>query len=371
VPLPRPAAIALSAGYHSAQVEVDVRLNTNEAPEGPPEEFLAELAEIVRNLHANRYPDRDAVALRVAIAAHHGVRPEQVFCANGSNEVLQCLFLAYGGPGRTAVVFEPTYALHAHIARLTGTEVECGARDGLFRVDPDHALSGLRTVAHERGADQPTITMLCSPNNPTGGAEPAATTSRLADAVPGLLVVDEAYGQFAPITALDLVETHPNLAVVRTFSKSRAMAALRLGYLIADPEVISACGQVALPYHLDTVKQAAGLLAFRYEDQMKARVARLTEERGRVAAGLAALGIEVWPSDANFLLFRLPATDASTTWRRLVARSVLVRDVSAYSTLEGCLRVTVGTRLENDRFLEALSDVATSGASTTTPRAGN
>jgi len=352
----RPNEVALAAGYHSAQVEVATRLNTNEAPEAPPQEFLDELAAAVSKLGANRYPDRRAEALRAAIATHHEVDPEQVFCANGSNEVLQCLFLAYGGAGRKAVVFEPTYALHAHIARVTGTDLVTGQRDAHFLVDVPTALELIAGAGTGRDAG-PSITMLCSPNNPTGLAEPPETVTALAEAVPGLLVVDEAYGQFAHWSALQLVASNARVVVARTFSKTWAMAGLRLGYLVANIDVVAACEQVALPYHLDAVKQAAGVLALGYEPQMRQRVARLLEQRGRVAEALAELGVEVWPSDANFILFRLPGLTSADAWQALVDRSILVRDVSGWPGLEGCLRVTIGTATENDRFLAGLAAV--------------
>ena len=358
-PRARPNAVALQEGYHSPQVDVETRLNTNEAPEPPPQQFLDDLARAVSTLHANRYPDRQARALRSAIAAYHGVEPEQVFCANGSNEVLQCLFLAYGGAGRATVVFEPTYALHSHIARLTATDVVIGSRDDRFGVDVPAAIELLASVARQHGSEQPSITMLCSPNNPTGGSEEAGTVAALAAAVPGLLVVDEAYGQFSRHSALDLVADFPSVVVTRTFSKTWAMAALRLGYLVAHAEVVSACEQVALPYHLDAVKQAAGVLALGYEAEMNQRVARLLEQRNRLSAALGALGLECWPSDANFILFRTSSHESADIWQRLLAHSVLVRDVSGWPGLEGCLRVTVGTADENDRFLSGLGAVLT------------
>ncbi len=342
--------VTLREGYHSPQVEVDVRLNTNECPEPPPEEYLAELAEIARHLDANRYPDRQASALGTALADHHGVSPGQVFCANGSNEVLQCLLLAFGGAGRAALVFEPTYALHSHIARLTATDVLTGERDDRFAVDEDRALE---VIAEHR----PDVVFLCSPNNPTGNSEPRATVEAIARAAPGLVVVDEAYAQFSPWSATELLESFGNLVVVRTFSKTWALAALRLGYLLADPKVVEACSSVVLPYHLDSFKQEAGIAALRYDQAMRERVARLAEERGRVVAGLSALLLDVWPSDANFILFRPRDVDSQRVWQGLVDRSVLIRDVSGFPKLEGCLRVTIGTPEENTRFLEALGDV--------------
>jgi len=344
-------------GYHSPQLEAEVRLNTNESPEPPPQAFLEELSAAARSLAANRYPDRDAAELRAALASHHGVETDQVFCANGSNEVLQSLFLAYGGAGRSALVFEPTYALHSHIARITGTDLVTGERTDSFEVDPAGAARLLGEISATRGRGQPNLTMLCSPNNPTGNVESPEVVEALSEMVPGLLVVDEAYGQFAPHSALGLVGPSGGVvAVVRTFSKTWAMAALRLGYLVADPEVVAACRAVALPYHLDALKQQAGVLALSHQGEMEARVARLVEERGRLVHALDEDGVRVWPSAANFVLFRVPGLSAGEMWRRLAGRSVLVRDVSGWPRLENCLRVTVGTREENGRFLEALRE---------------
>ncbi|MGD0983089.1 MAG: histidinol-phosphate transaminase [Acidimicrobiales bacterium] len=356
-PAPDRREIALRPGYHSPQVEVDVRLNTNEAPEPPPAAFLEALALELRSLSLNRYPDREATALRAALASHHGVDPAQVFCANGSNEAIQCLLLAYGGPGHPAVVFEPTYALHSHIARLTGTPLVAGQRDGAFAVDPAEVARTVQAAARQHGQASPAVTFLCSPNNPTGGVETAASVRSVLALVPGILVVDEAYGQFAPWSALDLLGSEPRLVVVRTFSKTWAMAGLRLGYAIADPGVVACLSNVALPYHLDALKQIAGRLAIGFDQEMRDRVAAIVEERGRVAEALAGLSVEVWPSSANFILFRVSPRVGSQVWMGLLDRSVLIRDVSDWPGLDGCLRVTIGTRSENDRFLSALGEV--------------
>jgi len=355
-PKPRPE-VALGPGYHSPQVEVDVRLNTNESPEPPPQAFVDALAEELRSIRLHRYPDREATALRRALAAHHGVEPDQVFCANGSNEVIQCLLLAYGGPGRPAMVFEPTYALHSHIARLTGTPLAEGHRDDAFRVDPDELARTVAGAAERYGRDAPAVTFLCSPNNPTGGAEKVETVRAVLGRVPGLVAVDEAYGQFASWSAIELTDFEPRLVVLRTFSKTWAMAGLRLGYAIADPAVVRALSHTALPYHLDALKQAAGRLALGYEEEMRRRVAATIEERGRVAAALSDLPVELWPSDANFILFRVGPRAGAAVWKGLLEHSVLVRDVSGWPGLEGCLRVTIGTPSENDRFLSALREV--------------
>ena len=344
--------LALMAGYHSPQVEVAVRLNTNEAPESPPEGFTAALLAEIADLDWHRYPDRSYTALREAIAAHHGVDPARVFAANGSNEVLQTLSLTYGGAGRSVAVFEPTYALHSHIAKLTGTGVAVGERTDDHRLD----LGEVRRVI---GEAQPAITYLCSPNNPTGMVEDEATVREVLGMVPGLLVVDEAYGQFAPWSALELVDDDVPLVVTRTYSKTWSMAAARLGYLIGPPAVVEQLDQVVLPYHLDAVKQAAGRIALDFADAMQARVAALVEERGRLVARLSELPVDVWPSGANFVLFRPQRHRGADVWRELVDRSILVRNCADWPRLEDCLRVTIGTPAEDDAFLSALEEVLT------------
>ena len=340
----------LGQGYHSPQVAVDVRLNTNESPYPPPRAWLAALVEELGTIPFHRYPDRAAWALRVELAALHGVRPEHIFVANGSNEVLQTLLLTYGGPERAAALFEPTYALHSHIARLTRTPVALGPRD------PDFALD-LGEVKRLLGEAEPTVTFLCSPNNPTGRCEPPTVVAEVLELAPGLVVVDEAYGQFAPWSALELVGDDVALVVVRTYSKTWSMAAARLGYLVGPASVVAELERRALPYHLDAVKQAAGRLALRFRSEMEARVARVNEQRARLLAGLAELPVQTWPSDANFVLFRPSERDGREVWQDLLDRSVLIRDCSGWPGLAGCLRVTVGTPEENRAFLDALGEV--------------
>ncbi|MDQ3679355.1 MAG: histidinol-phosphate transaminase [Actinomycetota bacterium] len=340
----------LGAGYHSPQVVVDVRLNTNESPYPPPPAFVEALAAELAVIAFNRYPDRKAWALRTSLGQLHRVGPEQVFVANGSNEVLQTLLVTYGGPGRQAAVFEPTYALHSHLARLTRTGLWVGERQPDFRLD----VGEVKRAAAE--AD-PAVTFLCSPNNPTGGAEPGAVVEEVLDLAPGLVVVDEAYGQFAPWSALALVGDDVGLVVVRTYSKTWSMAAARLGYLVGPAPVVAALERRALPYHLDAVKQAAGRLALRFTAEMESRVAAVKDERERVLGALRDLAVETWPSDANFVLIRPGAPEGREVWSGLVERSVLVRDVGGWPRLAGCLRVTIGTPAENDAFLAALAEV--------------
>ena len=337
-------------GYHSAQVTVDVRLNTNESPYPPPpawrEAFLAELA----TTPFHRYPDREALALRTAIGELHGVGPEQVLAGNGSNEVIQALCLAYGGPGRTVAVFEPTYALHSHIPHITGTAVAVGERRDDFSLDPAEVERAVTEA-------QPAITFLCSPNNPTGRIDGPEIVEAALAAAPGLVLVDEAYAQFASWSALAMMSGDQPLVVTRTFSKTWSMAACRLGYLVAPAPVVAAAERAMLPYHLDAPTQIAGRLALRFTADMEARVALLVSERERLAAALGAQPVDTWPSGANFLLFRPRDIDGPTVWKGLVERSVLVRDCSSWPRLDGCLRVTVGTPAEDDVFLTALREV--------------
>jgi histidinol-phosphate aminotransferase len=344
--------LGLFEGYHSPQVVVDVRLNTNESPFAPPPGWLDALHEAIDAIAFHRYPDRAFTALRTALAEQHGVRPDQVFVANGSNEVLQTLLLTYGGPGRTAAVFEPTYALHSHIAKVTGTAVAIGERNDDFTLD-------MGEVDRILGEARPDVAFLCSPNNPTGRVETADTVRHFLANAPGMVVVDEAYGQFSRWSALELVDDETPLVVVRTFSKTWSMAAARLGYCVAPASVVAALEQVVLPYHLDAMKQAAGTLATRFKSEMEARVAVINEERGRIAAAFADLPVDTWPSEANFILFRPQARDGNDVWQALVDRSVLVRNCASWPNLKGCLRVTVGTPEENDRFLDALREVLT------------
>ena len=337
-------------GYHSPQVHVRVRLNTNESPFPPPAAWRDAFAAELSRVEWHRYPDRAATALREGIASLHGVRPDQVFAANGSNEVLQTLLLTFAGPGRTVATFEPTYQLHGHIARLTGASVAEGERAADFTLD----LAEVRRVLAEA---QPTVTFLCSPNNPTGLEEPEANVREVLSAAPGLLVVDEAYGQFASWSAMGLVHDDTPMVVSRTFSKTWSMAGSRLGYLVGPSWLVAELDKVVLPYHLDAAKQIAGRLALQYADEMEARVQLVVSERERLVAAMSALPIDVFPSGANFVLFRPRGVTGRAVWQGLLDRSVLVRDCSSWPRLDDCLRVTIGTPDENDEFLTALSEV--------------
>jgi histidinol-phosphate aminotransferase len=337
-------------GYHSAQVEARVRLNTNESPEPPPAAFRDALAAEISRVDWHRYPDRAATGLREAIADLHGVDPAQVFAANGSNEVLQTVLLAYAGPGRTVATFEPTYQMHAHIARVTGATVVEGERGADFSLDPIE-------VARVIDEHAPAVVFLTSPNNPTGLVEPSDRVRQLLDIAPGLVVVDEAYAQFADHTALDLVGDERDLVVTRTFSKTWSMAGARLGYLVGPSSLVAELDKVVLPYHLDVVKQIAGRLALRFTDDMDARVKHLIAERERVSERLRSMPVDVVPSGANFVLFRPRRQRGRVVWEGLLERGVLIRDCSSWPRLDDHLRVTIGTPEENTSFLDALEAV--------------
>jgi histidinol-phosphate aminotransferase len=337
-------------GYHSPQVEVDVRLNTNESPYPVPDAFRDALAAELSRVEWHRYPDRAATALREDIAASMGVDASQVFVANGSNEVLQTVCLAYGGAGRWAVDFQPTYLMHGQIAEIAGTSVHHGRRAPDFSLDLDE----VRTVVADK---QPAITFLCSPNNPTGMVEPPEVVREVADLAPGVVVVDEAYGEFADWSALELLDDDRPLVVSRTYSKTWSMAAARLGYLVGPSWLVAELEKVVLPYHLDTVKQIAGRVALRFQSEMEERVKALVSERERLVAALFELPVQQWPSGANYILFRPLSKPGKEVWQGLLDRSVLVRDTSSWPGLEGCLRVTVGTPEEDDAFLAALNEV--------------
>ncbi len=345
-------------GYHSPQLDVEVRLNTNESALEPPPEFAQALATEITNIAWNRYPDRAALALREAISARHpGTTPDQIFVANGSNEVLQTLCLTFGGHGSVVATFEPTYAMYSQIARTTQCDLVEIERDESYQVRID-------SIDELAAASKPQLMFLCSPNNPTGTPEQLETIKYALEASDGVVVVDEAYGQFASFSALDLLDdsaalTTPaaceRLVVVRTFSKTWALAGLRLGYCVAPAWMVAEFEKVVLPYHVDVFKQLAGRLALQFDAQMSQRVAAVVAERKRVSDELSSLGFKVSPSHANFVLFNTTPVGRSgdEVWRALVDRSVLVRNCSSWPRLANCLRATIGTSAENDRLLAA------------------
>jgi len=340
--------IKVMAKYHSPQVDVPIRLNTNESPFSPPQAWLDDVRAAVDDIDWNRYPSRQATQLRSAIAKRHGVALDNVFVANGSNEVLQTLLLTYAGNGRTVATFEPSYQLHAHLARISGATVVNGERRNDFTLDPSEVQRVMTT-------HQPHVTFLCSPNNPTGLVEDRSIIEDVVSKAPGIVLVDEAYAEFSDWSAMDLVTDSGSVAVSRTFSKTWSLAALRLGYLIGPAWMTEQLESVVLPYHLDAFKQIAGEKALMYVEDMNARVAGIVAERERISAGLTEMDVELWASGSNFILFRPRSVEADVVWQRLLDAGVLVRDCSSWERLSGCLRVTVGTPAENSAFLNALS----------------
>jgi histidinol-phosphate aminotransferase len=325
-------------------------MNTNESPYPPPAELVEEVAAELRTIALNRYPDRDATGLYKAISEHAMWPVEGLWVANGSNEVFMHLFLGFGGPGRTTLVFEPTYSLHSLIPKIATTRVMSAGRDEELHIALDAALEAV-----ER--DQPEIVVVCSPNNPTGDCEPHSTITALMEVAPGLVVVDEAYGEFAEPadSVVPLLATHPNLVVTKTFSKAWRLAGVRIGYMLAEPTLIEELARVRLPYHLSAVTQVIGEAALRHSKETLELVGALVKERDRCAEGLARVGLKVYPSKANFVLFEVP--DAQRVWHRLLEREVLVRNYSGTRGLENCLRVTAGLPEESDAFLAAMGDV--------------
>ena len=333
--------------YDSPQLEVVARLNTNECPLPLPAGFSDDLAAAVRELPLNRYPDGQMRALREAISERTGHAVDGVWTANGSNEILLQLLMAYGGAGRRAALFEPTYLLHRRLCWLTLTEIVERRLARPFEIDDDDvAWAGMS------GAD---IAFVCSPNNPTGNVQPVDAIRSLASGSDALVIVDEAYVEFGGETALPLVPEHPNIAVVRTFSKAFALAGARIGYVLSSPEIVGDLQRVRLPYHLSTLTQAAGLTALRHADEAAAGLEAIRTERDRIVQALSKIeGSTVFPSQANFVLFQPPG-DAKEVWQGLLDRGVLVRDLT--DVVPNGLRVTAGTTHEVDLFLKALEEV--------------
>ena len=351
--------------YGAPQLAVPVRLNTNENPHPPSkalvDDVVRSVGEVAANLH--RYPDRDAVALRRDLAGYlttqTGVQlgVENVWAANGSNEILQQLLQAFGGPGRTAIGFVPSYSMHPIISGATRTDWLEAARADDFSLDVDAAVAAI--------ADRkPDVVFIASPNNPSGQSVSLPDLRRLLDVVPGILIVDEAYGEFSSQpSAVALVQEYPTkLIVTRTMSKAFAFAGGRLGYLIATPAVIDAMLLVRLPYHLSCVTQAAARAALRHADDTLSSVAALIAERERVTTALTRMGFRVIPSDANFVLFGEFA-NAPATWQRYLDAGILIRDVG----IPGYLRATTGLTEENDAFLRASAQIAATELAPATP----
>lgn len=339
--------------YGAPQIDVPVRLNTNENPFGPSRALVKDLGSAISEigLRLNRYPDRDAAELRSNLSRYINqlsdttFTPLNIWAANGSNEIIQSLFLAFGGSNRSALGFEPSYSMHRNIARITGTKWIEVPRTTDFTIDLENARLKIQEL-------RPSLIFLTTPNNPTGTVSAISQVVALAEAsaaIGALLVVDEAYQEFSSEqSAVTLIQNFSNVVVCRTMSKAFAFAGARIGYLVADASVIDAMLLVRLPYHLSSATQALALAALSYSQELLANVALLRKERERITKDLERMGVMVLPSGANFFLFK--AEKPGELWERLLSHGVLIRDVG----LKQFLRVSVGTPHENDRFVSAL-----------------
>ncbi|CAN5476309.1 histidinol-phosphate transaminase [soil metagenome] len=348
--------------YGAPQKHVRYALNVNENTHAIPEPVARHIVESLAAavLTINRYPDREFTALREALAGSlgHGLTPERIWAVNGSNEVIQQLLQAFGGPGRSVLGFPPTYSMHSIIAKGTGTRWLTAERDAAYTLNPETVVAAI-----ER--EQPDLVFLCAPNNPTGTPVPLETIEAAYDATRGILFVDEAYAEFMPAgtpSALTLLDGRERLVVSRTMSKAFAFAGARVGYLAADPGVIDALRLVRLPYHLSALTQAAAVAALAHAPEMLAMVDDICKQRDRLLAELPVLGFRAFDSQANFVLFD-GVTDPAATFGALLERDILIRDVG----LPGALRVTAGTADETTAFLTALGDLGPGGAPIDSP----
>lgn len=341
--------------YGAPQLDVAVALNTNENTHPVPGEVVEAIAASVAEaaVTLNRYPDREFTELRQRLAAYlgHGLSASNLWAANGSNEILQQLLQAFGGPGRTVMGFPPTYSMYPLLAAGTDTRYLAGVRGERFSLTADAAAA---QVAEHR----PNVVLLCSPNNPTGTALGLDVVEAVYDATEagqGLVIVDEAYAEFALAgtrSALSLLPGRPRLVVTRTMSKAFALAGARLGYLAAAPEVTDALRLVRLPYHLSAVSQATANAALQHYDVLLENVEDIKAQRDRIVDGLREMSLDPAVSDSNFVFFGGLA-DSHAVWQGLLERGVLVRDVG----IPHHLRVTAGTEPETTAFLAALRDV--------------
>lgn len=343
------------SAYGAPQLDVSVRLNTNENPYSPSDALIEDLVDTVAHVAKglNRYPERDSTELRDALAEYItrqtgvAVTRDNLWAANGSNEVLQQLLQAFGGPGRTALGFQPSYSMHPILSKGTQTEFIAIARGADFRIDMDSALA---EIAHH----QPNIVFVTTPNNPTGDITSLEGIERIINAAPGIVIVDEAYAEFSSSpSATTLIEKYPaTLVVSRTMSKAFDFAGGRLGYFVAAPAFIEAVMLVRLPYHLSALSQAAAIVALRHSEDTLDTVATLATERDRVAEKLKTLGYKLVPSESNFVFFG-DFTNQHAAWEAFLDKGVLIRDVG----VAGHLRVTIGLPEENDAFLDAAAAI--------------
>jgi len=337
--------------YGAPQLPAEAVMNTNENPYAPSKDLAEAISGRVAEVAAtlNRYPDRDATTLRNKLAdfinslSGTTLTSENIWAANGSNEIIQSLFLAFGKS--SALGFTPSYSMHPLIAKVCQVSWIAGTRNSDFSLNIDSAIEQIKVA-------QPALTFITTPNNPTGESITIEEIEVLAKSVPGLLVVDEAYAEFSDeVSAVTLIEKYPQIVVIRTMSKAFAFAGARVGYLVANPSIISALFLVRLPYHLSALTQAAAEVALDFQGELLGTVSQLRIAREKMAIDLANLGLTVLPSSSNFLLFTGFKPSSEDLWRNLLDRGVLIRDVG----LLGHLRVTIGNEAENKKFIDSLS----------------
>jgi histidinol-phosphate aminotransferase len=354
--LPLRDALRPLSPYGAPQVPAQASLNTNENPYSPSATLQKAITDAVANVAANlnRYPDRDATKLRTDLAAYinelSGTKfsAENIWAANGSNEIIQSIFLAFGQG--SVLGFTPSYSMHPLIAKTTGAQWIDGKRNSDFSLNTADAVAEIL-------ANKPSLTFITTPNNPTGGAVTIESIQLLADAakaVGGLLVVDEAYAEFSQeISAVTLIANNPHVIVIRTMSKAFAFAGARVGYLVSDQAVKDAMMIVRLPYHLSAMTQAAALVAIEHRAELLGGVSTLIAARENVVSELHAMGLTTIPSSANFVLFTGFKQEAPQLWAEMLEKGVLIRDVG----LSGYLRVTIGNEAENQLFVSALKEL--------------
>jgi len=343
----KPAVRRIGA-YTLAARQAAVKLNQNENPYELPEAIKRQVIEQMQTRPWSRYPEFDPHQLLDALAASAGWKPEGILAGNGSNELIQALFMVTVAPGTRVLVPEPTFTLYSLLTRILGGEPMPLLLGPGFQYEPDELIE--TSVA--LGA---TLTVVCSPNNPTGSVLAPEQVGRLCAAAPGLVVVDEAYHEFSGRSVVPLLAEHPNLVVLRTFSKAMSMAGLRVGYLLADPLLVREINKARLPYNLNFVSQAAALAALAEPAGLRRTVETLVAAREQLFRDLTRVpGVKPYPSQANFILFELEQAEPKAVFESVYKRGVLVRDVTGYPRLGRCLRVSVGSEEENASFLTAL-----------------
>lgn len=335
--------------YHVPVVKAKVELDKNENPWNLPAEILSEIEKTLQNFKFNRYPDIATTELRRTIASYYSLDMDNVLVGSGSNEVILDLMLAFGGAGRVALTFEPTYSMHSIIARISGTRVESLPLTSDFEIDVVTALSRISET-------KPDVIFVCNPNNPTGNLVDGQAVEEFLKSN-ALVIVDEAYGEFSKESVLNLLPKSPNLAIVKTFSKAFRLASLRVGYLLANRELVGELQRVKLSYNVNAFSQMVAEIVFSKRHLLDSAVEEIIKEGERLVRELKKMsGLTAYPSRTNFILFRTER-DAGEIFDSLVKEGILLRNFSHKPGLENCLRVTVGTQQENDNFLEALQKI--------------